>query len=400
MKQPIFSAQTGRIQSIIAFLSVLSLMLISQPAQAAVELVYFRGNVSNEQFEVEITWKTSYEQRTAEYFITRKIKDSADEPQIISVILDDQSVQRIPAAQNGITGGEYTVADPNIVEGATYEYSLWEREFNNSEPSEPEESFEILAAPQQQSSDIAKPTATLIPTVTPTTQSDGQSGTSTPTADSGIPATSTPIGDGATPDPTQATATPPVETQEADNNDEEENQADTSGSAQPTTTPIATTDPNSQSSDPTLPPEPTEVPIQSEPEPATSPTVSIVQEEPETTQQNDGVAEAGELPQEDTYPEPEGENGENYVPPEPTPTPMPIDTNDVQQIGSGTDSDSADSDSGQNNLVNAQAVQQATPEEISRSRFILWGGFISSLVLFFAVVVATLFMYRQRNSGG
>lgn len=398
MKRPNFSVQTSRIQQIIAFFSILSLILVSQPAHAAVELVYFRGNVSADQFEVVITWKTSYEQRTAEYFITRKIKDSTDEPQTISVILDDQTVDRIPAAQNGITGADYSVTDPNIVEGATYEYSLWEREFNNDTPTEPEESFEIIAAPQQQSSDIAKPTATLIPTVTPTTQNN-QTGTSTPTADSGIPATSTPVSDTATADPNQPTTTAAVETQEATSEQEDQaDQADTDGSSEPTATPIATVDPNSAAPEPTLPPVPTEVPVQAEPEPIASPTVSIVQEAPEPTQSN-GVAEAGELPQEDTYPEPDGENGENYVPPEPTPTPEPINTNDVQQIGSEVDSDAANTNSGQNSLTNAQAVQQASAEDISRSRFILWGGFISSLVLFFAVIVATLYMYRQRNSG-
>ena len=120
--------------------------LIFQPAEGAVELVYFRGNVSNDQLAVEITWKTSYEQRTAGYFIKRKVKGSPDEAEIIPVLLNNSSTQFIQSAENGITGAEYAVLDPNVTEGITYEYTLWEQEFNNSTPSTPEDLFEISAA--------------------------------------------------------------------------------------------------------------------------------------------------------------------------------------------------------------------------------------------------------------
>lgn len=392
MKPMILSTQRSRIQQIIAFIAVLSVVLIHQPAQGAVELVYFKGNVSTGQFEIEISWKTSYEQQTAEYYITRKIKDSPDDPQVITVILDDQAVQRIPASQNGVTGSVYAVSDPNIVEGATYEYSLWEREFNNSTPTEPESTFEILASAQQESSEITKPTETPIPTITPTSASDNQSTTPTPVATQ--ISTSTPVSDGATPGADEPTATPAAQgTETAD-------QAETQ--PQPTViTPTATVASNAEPA-PTIPPTPTQQQVAAQPQPEAAPTEPAVVEEEQDAGSDSGVAEAGELPQEDTYPEPEenvDETDQSYVPPEPTPTFEPIDTDAAQQIGSNVDSDSSGDNSGQAS-GNNQAVQQATAEEISQSRIILWGGFISSLLLFFAVLVATLYMYRQRNSGG
>ncbi len=395
MKPAIFSTQRSRIQQIIAFITILSVVLMHQPAQGAVELVYFKGNVSADQFEIQISWKTSFEQRTAEYFITRKIKDSPDDPQVITVILDDQAVQRIPASQNGVTGSVYEVSDPNIVEGATYEYSLWEREFNNSTPTEAESTFEILATAQQESSEITKPTETPIPTITPTSASGNQSTTPTPVATQ--ISTSTPVSDGATPGPNEPTAVPTDQSDQQDGG----TAGQTETQPQPTVvTPTATIAANEPA--PTIPPTPTQQTVAAEPQPEATPTEPAVVDEEQDGGSDSGIAEAGELPQDGTYPEPEsgeGETDQSYVPPEPTATFVPIDTDSAQQIGSNADSDSSDANSGQTS-GNVQAVQQATAEEISQSRIILWGGFISSLLLFFAVLVATLYMYRQRNSGG
>ena len=269
-----------------------------KPAESAVELAYFRGSVSNNQFAVTITWKTEFEQRTAGYFIKRKIKGSPDEPVVITVVYNNQETQFVQAAEDGTTGAEYTVSDQNIIEGAEYEYSLWEQEFNNSSPSDPEDTFEIVASLEEESSQIVTPTPSSVEaTATPVTP---------PTVDPNItiPATSTPV---SSENPNETTSPNPAETTDPTT----EAQATASATpaaivetqvAPPTAVPITTS--TETVALPAENEEATKDPNRDEPAP-TVPGITPRPSEEEPGNNSGGVVEASELPQEDgTYPDP------------------------------------------------------------------------------------------------
>jgi hypothetical protein len=113
-----------------------------------------------------------------------------------------------------------------------------------------------------------------------------------------------------------------------------------------------------------------------------------------TRASSSGAAEAAELLQDDTYPEPSQESEENnqdYVPPA-------TFAQNIQPIGEGVNSPQTQTELG------SQIIEQESQGEISKSRIILWGGFLGSLLFFVSVVIGTILMYRQRypsnpNSG-
>lgn len=364
-----------KLKALILVTLISGLFNLTKPTSAAVELVYFRGNFEGREGAVIIEWKTSYESRTAGYFIRRKLKGATEEPVTIPVFVNNQQLEFIPSAENGITGGDYEARDYNIIPGQEYEYSLWEQEFNNSEPTAPERIFQILATDEGTSTGIE-------PTPTPTVQA-GSTNEPTQTPASSDPATSTPIG-GSQSETTVTPAQSPTGV------------ATTVGTV--TVEPTASTDAQTEPTA-TTPPTPTASQPQPEPTQQESPS-SPSNEDEQPAESSGGVAEAGELPQDEVYPEPgEGdeENDQDYVPPVPTDTPQPIDQDSVQQIGSGIEQNEQTQDNGVSRS-NPRAIDQVSSEDVSRGRIVLWGGFLSSLLLFIAVAVATVYMYRQRTN--
>lgn len=364
-------------------LVIIGFAFFASPKQAdsAVELQFFRGSYDEEGESIMLEWTTSYESRTAYYFIKRKAVDSQDPAEIINVIDQGSVVDKVDAAVDGTTGASYQVFDMEIEQDITYEYSLWEMETNNVEPTNPEKSLVIQAAPEQTSTELGQTTPTPTPTVPPTADPNN---TSTPTPNTQptatFPATSTPVTDSESP----GTAIPTVESSATAAETE-----DTNATAEAT----QTSQPASTTQTVTPVPSPTATQILEESAPA--PTATSLPTLTPTPQS--GVAQASELPQEETYPEPESaaatEEAGDYVPPVPTNTPEPISQQNIQPIGG----DAAASE--QPNL-GGQAVEQIDESEINQNRFILWGGFIGSLLFFIAVMVGTIFMYRQRNNGG
>lgn len=342
-------------------------------ATGAVELVYFRGEFEESPTSIMLTWETSFESRTAGYMIKRKLADS-DQPAVeISVILGGASTNFIPASDDGSTGAEYIVSDISITEGETYEYSLWEQEFSNSQPTEPEKSLVIEAIPESVSTELVGGSGnTSSTTSTPV-------GNSTATAEAGATVTAT----------TTANATsPPTATVLATSTPQ--------GEASFTPTAVGSDSNNGEDGEPDSTATPTAVnPEVVNPETEESAPIEIVPE-PTSPQSSTGVVEASELPQDDTYPEPgqeDEENGQEYVPP-PTNTPFPISDQNIQPIGEGIESPEIQPESG------GQAIEQVDSDEISRNRLILWGGFLASLLFFIAVVFGSILMYRQRNISG
>ena len=378
----------GRSKYLLPIVLLFALAFSTQTTDAAVELVYFRGNYSASDLGVALEWKTSYESRTAGYFIKRKVKDSADTPAKVSVILNGSPTEFIPADPNGTTGAEYSVIDDTIIEGSVYEYSLWEQEYNNSEPTQPQRAFEIEASPEETSSEISNPT----PTAT-TASNNGSNATASPTAT--LLATSTPQTEGgATPQP-GATSTTAVTTVTAEPTAAQTTEATPVQPTQERPTEIPAPEPSIDDEVIVEDPAPE---VEAEP---TLPSITPRADEPTSS---GGVAEAAELPQDGTYPDPDEEaqeNDQDYVPPAPTATPEPVNEQNVQQIGSGLDDNSGNNGNlTASSQVGGQAIEQISQEEISRNQLILWGGFISSLVLFVAVILAAIYMYRQRNKGG
>ncbi|MFK7804025.1 MAG: hypothetical protein AB8G95_20490 [Anaerolineae bacterium] len=360
-------------------------MLAPNPAAGAVELVYFKGAFLEAPTSVQLEWKTAYESRTAGYFIKRKISGSDDPAVVISVKLEHDassgSTNFVQAAEDGVTGADYAVYDFSIVQGENYEYSLWEQEFNNSEPSEPEKLLEIEASPLKVSTELgSSETPQATPTATATSSDSTTDGnTVTPDATSSpaatFPPTSTP----------NLTISPTITAAATD----AQNDDDSAAQATPTVAIVATS--------------PVPVPVDTAPgsgESETEEGSSLPPTAAPTAQTNSGsgVAEASELPQDDEYPEPSpdaaNQQDDVYVPPAATSTPLPINDQDVLPIAEGVDRD--ESQTG----FSGQAVDQATQEEISRNRLILWGGFLGSLLFFIAVVIGTILMYRQRNTRG
>ena len=359
----------------VAALFGLFLVFTPNSADGAVELVFFKGSFIEAPNSVELEWKTSFESRTAGYFIKRKLSGSDEVAQIISVKLShDASAAEtnfIKAADDGTTGEDYKVYDFTMVQGETYEYSLWEQEFNASEPTQPEKVFELEASPQKVSSELsgddqeqsqATATNTLTPSGSVTASAESTASTTTPTTPTAtFPATSTPQG-----------AASPTATTNAQNGED--------GGQQPA---------------PTFTPAPTQpaaaTPITEESAPVQITPIAT------PTSSNDGVAEAAELPQEDTYPEPSpnspdgSQSDQDYVPPA-TQTPLPISEQNAQPIGEGIEGQPIQPE------VAGQAIDQIDPEEVSRNRIILWGGFLGSLLFFIAVMIGTILMYRQRQT--
>ena len=357
----------------------LAFILPPNQVDSAVELQFFRGSYDEVGESILLEWTTSYESRTAYYFIKRKEAGTENTAETINVVLEGAVVDKIDAAVDGTTGASYQVFDLEVEEDITYEYSLWEMETSNVEPSNPERSIVIQAAPEQTSTELGQSTPTFTPTVTPTSDPNN---TSTPTPDSQptatLPATSTPASEtdaaqNSTPAAESTTAATESESATAEATQSSESAVAT---ATATPTPLATATQILEESAPV--PSPTLLPT-------LTPTAQA------------GVAEASELPQDETYPEPEGaaatEEAGDYVPPVPTNTSEPISQQNVQPIGSGTDS--ADQP-----VLGGQAVEQIDEAEINQNRLILWGGFIGSLLFFIAVMVGTILMYRQRNNGG
>ncbi|MEM9777690.1 MAG: hypothetical protein AAF902_24145 [Chloroflexota bacterium] len=359
----------------------LALLLLPNQADSAVELQFFRGSYDEEAESVVLEWTTSYESRTAYYFIKRKESGTQDTAETINVVLQGSIVDRVDAAVDGATGASYQVFDLEVDEDTTYEYSLWEMETNNVEPANPERSIVIQAAPQQTSTELGEATPTSTATVTPTSDPNN---TSTPTPETQptatVPATSTPVTDS----DAATTATPSAEATSESDSESTAAQATTatqeSESAAETATPLPTPSPTA-----------TETLEESAPAPSPTPLPTL------TPTAQAGVAEASELQQEETYPEPEGtttgEEAGEYVPPLTTNTPEPISQQNTQPIGSNNSSS-------EQPVLGGQAVEQIDEAEINQNRFILWGGFIGSLLFFIAVMVGTILMYRQRNNGG
>ena len=364
---------------LVATLFSLALIFTPNTADGAVELVFFRGSFLEAPNSIELEWKTSFESRTAGYFIKRKLSGSDDPAQVISVKLAHDAsaadTNFIKAAEDGTTGEDYIVYDFTMVQGETYEYSLWEQEFNASEPTQPEKVFELEASPQKVSSELSggdqdqsRATATVPPSPSPTgrvtTSAENEATTTTPvTATATFPPTSTPEG---------AASATAIATTAAENGED-----------------------NTQQPVPTVTEPPPEDETQTEPVTEESAPVQITPI-PSPTTANSGVAEAAELPQEDTYPEPSpnspdgDESDQDYVPPA-TQTPLPISEQNAQPIGEGIEGQPIQPE------TSGQAIEQVDPNEVSRNRIILWGGFLGSLLFFVAVMIGTILMYRQRQ---
>ena len=357
------------------FLLILLVSLIPSSVHGAVELQFFRGSYDSEAESIVLEWTTSYESRTAYYFIKRKVADSQADPEIINVVLEGVIVDKVDAALDGTTGAEYQVSDLEVQTDVTYEYSLWEMETNNVEPADPERAFVIQAAPEQTSTELGQSTPTSTPTQTATVDPKSTA-TATPDANATTEATAT----------LPVTSTPPGEialTTTPENADESATAESETGSQATAESPTST---------PTILASFTPTPILEESAPAPTQTIAISTETPST---QGSVAEAAELPQEETYPEPESDAAEEsseYVPPLATNTPEPISQQEIQPIGSEAENELP--------VLGGQAVEQVDQAEINQNRLILWGGFIGSLLFFIAVMVGTILMYRQRNNGG
>jgi hypothetical protein len=346
-------------------------ILTYRVAHGTVEIAYFRGAFSETPTSIAIEWETANEAGTIGYYIERKISGSDEPAEIISVKLlpDGVITSFIPAVVDGATGHRYSVSDLSITEEEIYEYFLWKQELN-SDPSQTGKAFEIEASPQQLSFEIdlpdddeditASPSPTtgtgITTTITATTTTTSATASSTVTST----ATSTPTSE----------ISPTIMVDESTDNSEDEEVSETIPTEEFTPTTVSSEN----------------VSIEITPQPIQ---ISIT-----TRASSSGAAEAAELLQDDTYPEPSQESEENnqdYVPPA-------TFAQNIQPIGEGVNSPQTQTELG------SQIIEQESQGEISKSRIILWGGFLGSLLFFVSVVIGTILMYRQRypsnpNSG-
>ena len=364
-------------------IALLAFFLIGQQTFAAIELSYFRVEVTN-SLDVQIEWGTELEE-TAGFLIKRATVGGT--PQEISVLYEGSTHSFIPAA-GGILGSDYVVIDETAVAGETYIYYLYEVETDNTQEQVAstqiviEEETSTTEITNNSSSDSSssgntsptatattRPTSTPQPTSTAPPSSHGLTSSSTTTNSNGGSATDTTSSSG------RATTTPASSTNSTES-EIESTAAETDSSETTADEANATTN-------------------ESEPEDeiASTTVTTIGEATPEGAEEieSEGVSivEASEITQDDAYPYPGVEatatTDEDYVAPtiipQTTVTPAEIGTTDIGEEGGETVSDSDAEETGADN----------------NNRFVLWGIFLSALLLFIAGILGALILFRRRG---
>ena len=366
-------------------IALLAFFLIGQQTFAAIELSYFRVEVTN-SLDVQIEWGTELEE-TAGFLIKRATVGGT--PQEISVLYEGSTHSFIPAA-GGILGSDYVVIDETAVAGETYIYYLYEVETDNTQT-------------EVASTQIVIEEETSTTAITNSNSNSGNSGNTSPTATSTPRPTSTPQPT-STATPTSSNSSTSSSTTTGSSGSATDG---TSNSGRATTTPassagsteseIESTTVTETGSSETVTDEVDTVPTESEPEEEiASTTVTTIGEATpdgaeEVESEGVSIAEASEVTQDDAYPYPEVEaeatttTDEDYVAPtvipQTTVTPAEIGTTDIGEVGGETDSDPDAEEIGENN----------------NNRFVLWGIFLSALLLFVAGILGALILFRRRG---
>ncbi len=342
------------------------LLAIGLPAaQAAVELIYFRGRVLIGP-AVRLEWATGSESDTAGFLIKR---DSGSGPVQIPVFLDNEEVTFIPAAGDAI-GAAYAVEDENVLDKTTYTYFLYEVDTSNLQILK--ESFTIVVdedgngtgnssgiGGRQGGSGSSRATAT------PTRQAS-----STPTPIPGSGGSGGGSTGGATPTPRPTLSSP----------------GSSSAQPQPTAAPIGI---------------PSGVTTSSQPN-GSDGTTGSTDPAAATTGGLPGVAVAQA---QEGYPSPEGGSTpvvdpaaqgqpESYVPPEPLifenqPAGTMIDPASVQPLGGSSEPAAAPA---------IPAAEASRSEAAGTGRLILWGSFLASLLIFVAGIAGALILFQRRSA--
>ncbi len=332
-------------------------LIVARQAQANVTLISFNASASEDGIVLE--WETATELESGGFMIKRAITPDGFLPltndgDVIAIAYNGENTTFVPAAGLSGAGANYLALDANVVNGVTYWYRLVEVELN------------------QNRLDLQTKSATAgeLPTPTPTPQGFNLPATGTPLVTSAATASATPLNN-STPIPLPPTPQP-------------------TGSV-PTATPLsaATQTPTRLNAvaTPTNPTNPS--PTANLP----TATLTVVQPVAEATQPpiGSGIVEAAQA-----YPVSTAVGTEApYV------GPTPIEPQSLATVEAPTDPQSAPQITSVAPSATAQPLpppRDAADTGNTRSRVILWGGFIAALLIFVAGVIGSVIVFTRRQN--
>lgn len=149
---------------------ILALFAFSRHVAAAIELVYFDGEIAGNR--IRLSWETATELDNAGFRILRSTTGSSNPADYTAIpvldTFDNTTRVLVPARGDGVTGATYIVYDENVTIGTRYYYFLQDIDTNNqSYYHGPVEVVAGQTPTPTNSGPTSTPTKTRTPTTTP-----------------------------------------------------------------------------------------------------------------------------------------------------------------------------------------------------------------------------------------